>query len=85
MPTPESILRFDRVSLSYDGAPVLDDLSFTLVAGETRVILGAASAGKTVLLKTALGLIQPEQGKVSLFNQEITGLRERQVSPEAET
>ena len=75
----ESILRFDHVSVLYDGAHVLEDVSFTLAAGETRVILGAAGAGKTVLLKTALGLIQPDQGRVSLFNQEITGLREQQL------
>lgn len=75
----ESILRFDGVSVHYDGATVLDDVSFTLAVGETRVILGAAGAGKTVLLKTALGLIQPDQGCVSIFNQEITGLPEQQL------
>ena len=75
----ESILRFDHVSVLYDGATVLDEVSFTLAAGETRVILGAAGSGKTVLLKTALGLIHPDQGRVSLFNQEITGLREQQL------
>ncbi|MBY0505715.1 MAG: ATP-binding cassette domain-containing protein [Bryobacteraceae bacterium] len=79
MPAPESILRFDGVSVIYDGVRVLDHVSFTLAAGETRVILGAAGAGKTVLLKTALGLISPDEGRVSLFNQEITGLRERQL------
>jgi len=81
MPAPESILRFDHVSVFYDEVPVLDDVSFTLSAGETCVILGAAGAGKTVLLKTALGLIAPQHGRVSLFNQEITGLRERQLFP----
>ncbi len=79
IPAAESILRFDGVSVLSDGAKVLDNVSFTLSAGETRVILGAASAGKTVLLKTALGLIQPDEGRVSLFNQEITGLREQQL------
>jgi len=81
MPAPESILRFDHVSVLYDGVPAIDDVSFTLNAGETCVILGAAGAGKTVLLKTALGLITPESGRVSLFNQEITGRRERQLFP----
>jgi phospholipid/cholesterol/gamma-HCH transport system ATP-binding protein len=79
MPSTESILRFDRVTVLYDGMPVLDDVTFTLSAGETRVILGEAGAGKTVLLKTALGLIQPDEGRVSLFNQEITGLREQEL------
>lgn len=81
MPAPESILRFAHVSVLYDGVPAIDDVSFTLDAGETCVILGAAGAGKTVLLKTALGLITPESGRVSLFNQEITGRRERQLFP----
>jgi phospholipid/cholesterol/gamma-HCH transport system ATP-binding protein len=79
MTTPESILRFDRVSVIYDGVSVLDEVSFSLAAGETCVILGAAGAGKTVLLKTALGLIQPDAGTVWLFNQQITGLRERDL------
>jgi phospholipid/cholesterol/gamma-HCH transport system ATP-binding protein len=79
MPVPESILRFEQVVVTYDGVDVLDNVTFTLTAGETRVILGAAGAGKTVLMKTALGLIHPDHGKVSLFNQEITGLREQQL------
>lgn len=78
-PASETILRFDHVTVDYDGVSVLDDVSFCLTPGETRVILGAAGAGKTVLLKTALGLIHPDQGRVSLFNQEITGLREQQL------
>jgi phospholipid/cholesterol/gamma-HCH transport system ATP-binding protein len=79
MTAPESILRFDQVTVTYEGVNVLDNLSFTLAAGETRVILGAAGAGKTVLLKTALGLIHPDQGRVSLFNEEITSLREQEL------
>ncbi len=79
MAAPDSILQFENVSVSFDGVNVLDRVSFRLLAGETRVILGAAGAGKTVLLKTALGLIHPDEGRILLFNQEITNLKEREL------
>ena len=48
----------------FEGADALADVSFEAFEGESRVILGAAGSGKTVLLKTALGLIKPDAGKV---------------------
>jgi phospholipid/cholesterol/gamma-HCH transport system ATP-binding protein len=73
----ESILEFDGVSISFDQATALNNLSFCMLAGETRVIFGAAGSGKTVLLKVAIGLIKPDSGRVYLFGQEITRLEER--------
>jgi phospholipid/cholesterol/gamma-HCH transport system ATP-binding protein len=75
--TGEPILRFENVSVSFDGNPALIDLSFDALAGESRVILGAAGSGKTVLLKTALGLVRPDSGRVFAFGQEIGALQER--------
>jgi phospholipid/cholesterol/gamma-HCH transport system ATP-binding protein len=74
-----SVLRFDDVSLSYDATPALDQVSFSLKAGETRVVFGAAGSGKTVLLKVAAGLIPPDSGRVYLFGQEITRRKERDL------
>ena len=54
-----SILRFENVTVSFDGTPALTDVSFEAFAAESRVILGSAGSGKTVLLKTALGLVKP--------------------------
>ncbi|HTX36319.1 MAG TPA: ATP-binding cassette domain-containing protein [Bryobacteraceae bacterium] len=73
------ILRFDHVTVSFDTGPALTDLSFDAREGESRVILGAAGSGKTVLLKTALGLIQPESGKVYAFGKDLTMMREKQL------
>jgi phospholipid/cholesterol/gamma-HCH transport system ATP-binding protein len=75
----DSLLRFDTVSLYFDETVALDSVSFEMRAGETRVILGAAGSGKTTLLKAAIGLIRPDSGRVYLFGQEITGLKENQL------
>jgi len=75
----ESLLRFETVSLSFDETVALDSVSFEMRPGETRVILGAAGSGKTTLLKAAIGLIQPNSGRVYLFGEEITGLKENQL------
>ncbi|HTS31658.1 MAG TPA: ATP-binding cassette domain-containing protein [Bryobacteraceae bacterium] len=75
----KSILRFEHVTVAFDGEPALTDLSFEAFEGESRVILGAAGSGKTVLLKTALGLVKPESGRVFAFGKDLTAMRERDL------
>lgn len=75
----EPVLRFENVTVVFDDRPVLADLSFEAGQGESRVILGAAGSGKTVLLKTALGLVKPESGKVYVFGRDLTTMRERDL------
>jgi phospholipid/cholesterol/gamma-HCH transport system ATP-binding protein len=79
MPDSEAILRFDHVSVLFEGAHALDDVSFDAREGESRVILGAAGSGKTVLLKTALGLVKPDEGKVYAFGKDLTSMREKEL------
>ena len=76
---PQSVLRFEHVTVRFDDAGALDDVSFEVASGETRVIYGAAGSGKTVLLKTALGLLRPAEGSVFVFGREITGMREQEL------
>src|SRR5919106_254574 len=73
----QPVLRFENVSLWYDDTPALNDVSFEMFPGETHIILGAAGSGKTVLLKTALGLVRPDRGKVYVFDRDITVLDEQ--------
>jgi phospholipid/cholesterol/gamma-HCH transport system ATP-binding protein len=75
----QSILRFEHVTVSFEGDMALQDLSFEAFQGESRVILGAAGSGKTVLLKTALGLVKPDSGKVYAFGKDLTVMRERDL------
>jgi phospholipid/cholesterol/gamma-HCH transport system ATP-binding protein len=70
------VLRFDDVSLHFDKTPALDRVSFAMNAGETRVVFGAAGSGKTVMLKTAVGLEKPDSGRVILFGQDVTDFKE---------
>jgi phospholipid/cholesterol/gamma-HCH transport system ATP-binding protein len=73
------VVDFRNVSIAFDGPPVLDDVSFTVAADETRILLGPAGVGKSVLLKLTNGLLRPDQGSIRLFGDEISIMRERQL------
>jgi len=75
----QSILRFENVTVTLDETKVLDGITFEMHKTDTCVILGAAGSGKTVLLKTAIGLIKPSAGKVFLFDTDITELDEQEL------
>lgn len=79
-PGPDDVLlRFDGVTVTFGESPALDDVSLELRKGDTVVLLGAAGSGKTVLLKTGLGLIKPDEGHVYLFGHDTKQLREREL------
>ena len=80
-PAPAPVVEFRGVTVSFDGPPVLNEISFSVAQGETRILLGPAGVGKSVLLKTANGLIPPGSGTVALFGETITGLPEQQLFP----
>jgi phospholipid/cholesterol/gamma-HCH transport system ATP-binding protein len=73
------VLRFDDVSLHFSDTPALDHVSFVMGAGDTRLVLGGAGSGKTMLLKTAVGLVKPDSGRIFLFGQDITPLSENEL------
>ena len=75
------ILEFEHVSIAFDGPPVLKDVSFKVAPGETRILLGPAGVGKSVLLKLANGLLRPDAGSIRLFGQEIAHMPEEQLFP----
>ena len=77
--TNQTIVTFDRVSLRFGDTLALRNVSFRLDTGETRIILGAAGSGKTSLLKTVIGLLQPDSGSVKLFGDEVSGREEHDL------
>ncbi|HUB52977.1 MAG TPA: ATP-binding cassette domain-containing protein [Terracidiphilus sp.] len=70
-----------HVTISFDGPPVLNDVSFRVAPGETRILLGPAGVGKSVLLKLINGLLNPEKGSVLLFGDEISLMNEQELLP----
>ncbi len=75
----EPVLVFDEVTVRFDDETVLDRVSFRLDEGDTSVILGAAGSGKTVLLKSAIGLIRPDAGRVLLFGEPAHEKKEQEL------
>jgi phospholipid/cholesterol/gamma-HCH transport system ATP-binding protein len=75
----QPILAFDDVSITgLDGNPLLKGISFAVAHGETR-ILGPAGCGKSVLMKLANGLIQPDSGQIRIFGRLLSEMNEREV------
>ncbi len=75
----EPVVVFDHVSIGFDGKPVLKDISFHLRHGETRILLGPAGVGKSVLLKLTNGLLMPDSGCVSVFGHDLCHMKERDL------
>ncbi len=54
-------------------------MSFRVAPAETRILLGPAGVGKSVLLKLANGLLRPDSGRIFLFGEEITAMPEEEL------
>ncbi|MGB8096380.1 MAG: ATP-binding cassette domain-containing protein, partial [Terracidiphilus sp.] len=75
----EQVVAFRDVRVSFDGPAVLDGVSFSVGPRETRVLLGPAGVGKSVLLKTANGLVRPDSGSVFLLGEDISRMHESEL------
>ncbi|HEV7396030.1 MAG TPA: ATP-binding cassette domain-containing protein, partial [Pyrinomonadaceae bacterium] len=69
-------IEFRNVCLNYDERPVLIDISFTLALGEMLFLTGISAAGKSVLLRVAIGLLKPDAGQILIDGREIECLDE---------
>lgn len=75
----EPVVVYEDVSIGFDLKPVLENISFTVQRGETRIILGPAGTGKSVLMKLANGLLCPDSGTIRVFGEDVTAMRERDL------
>jgi phospholipid/cholesterol/gamma-HCH transport system ATP-binding protein len=75
----EPVVVFENVCVRFEGPPVLEEISFKIAPAETRILLGPAGVGKSVLLKLANGLIRPDCGRIFLFGEDITTMPEEQL------
>src|SRR5271156_642191 len=73
-------IAFRGVSRSFGGRTVLNNVSFEVAPGEAFCLLGRSGTGKSVTLKLAIGLIQPDAGVISVENDNIVGMDEDGLS-----
>ena len=69
---PEPLIRFLDVHKAFD-RPVLAGVDLEVLEGETVSILGPSGTGKSVLLKTSIGLIPPDRGDVIVDGESVLG------------
>ncbi|MFG3584259.1 ABC transporter ATP-binding protein [Streptomyces sp. NPDC047990] len=67
-------VRFDRVSVVYDGTTVLDGLDLTVAPGEVMALLGPSGSGKTTALRAVAGFVRPASGRVFIGDRDVTDL-----------
>lgn len=67
------LLKTENITKKYDGKTVISDINIELHHGELVSLLGVSGAGKTTLFNVISGLIAPEEGRVLLDGQDITG------------
>lgn len=72
----DTLVKINGVSFSYNGDPAISDINLEIKRGEFLGIIGPNGSGKTTLLKIILGLLNPHQGSVQLFGQDINRFKD---------
>jgi len=78
-PDDAPVVVFDQVSIQFGEHKVLNDISFTVEHGQTLIIFGPAGTGKSVLMKLANGLLCPDSGTITIFGEQVSSMRERDL------
>lgn len=78
---PETVnaIAFEHVSLAFDDHVVLNDCSFVVPKGDMRILFGASGAGKSVILKLALGLLKPDEGAITVNGYRVDQMVEQDL------
>jgi phospholipid/cholesterol/gamma-HCH transport system ATP-binding protein len=72
-------IEFRNVTMIFDDRNVLDNLSFKVMKGETKIILGGSGCGKSTTIKLVLGLLKPDSGQILVDGEDITHYSETQM------
>ena len=72
-------IAFEHVSKSFGDFVVLEDVSFSILPGETLCILGRSGVGKSVSLQMLMGFYRPDKGKIMVAGENICGMTEKQL------
>ncbi len=72
----EPVISFRDVRLGFDEGEVLRGVTFDVVHGETKVLVGETGTGKTLLLKLAAGLMKADSGQVRVLGHDLGAMKE---------
>jgi phospholipid/cholesterol/gamma-HCH transport system ATP-binding protein len=78
----EPLIALSELSVQFGAQSVLRDVDLAIPRGQTLSIIGESGCGKTVLLKTMIGLVQPSQGYVSFDGRRLDELNDKQMTAE---
>jgi len=73
------VVVFDQVRLAFDEKVVLRNISFTLLKGHTKIILGASGSGKSTILKIITGLLRADEGVIWVNGSRVDQLSEQEM------
>ena len=69
-----------NICKSFDGKAVLKNISTVFDKGKTNLIIGRSGSGKTVLMKTLIGLIRPESGEILYGTRNLTSMKKSELN-----
>lgn len=72
------MIEVKNIEKSFGDKKVLQDVSFTMEAGKTNLIIGTSGSGKTVLMKCMIGLFQPDSGQILYEGEDIIQMEEKE-------
>jgi phospholipid/cholesterol/gamma-HCH transport system ATP-binding protein len=73
------LISFKDIHLGFEDGDVLRGISFDVWPGETKILLGEGGSGKTLLMKLAAGLLQPDAGNVTVMGKDIGAMAEKEL------
>jgi phospholipid/cholesterol/gamma-HCH transport system ATP-binding protein len=76
---PGPYIAFEHVCKAFGSFTVLNDVSFSVLPGETLCILGRSGVGKSVSLQILMGFLRADKGKVMVAGEDICGFNEKQL------
>jgi ABC-type branched-subunit amino acid transport system ATPase component len=74
------LLQADQLSSGYGKLDILNQVNIEVKAGEIVSVIGPNGAGKSTLLKTIFGILTPRTGRISLMDEDITGLKPDKIA-----
>lgn len=73
------MIEVKNITKSFDGRTILHDVSAKFYTGKTNLIIGQSGSGKTVLMKSMIGLVRPEQGEILYDGRDLLDMTSKQV------